>query len=147
MLFKHKCNLQTPASLLWQAAQAFSWHLQLNLAWPLFMQGARAIALQLLHLFHSFLPPVGKDGRVSLTSVILSKTIPKVPVTLALANELCIYFGCKIQGFLFRTSWKREFLAGFSHSILLWNVVFVTNAKEKLFLASQLAGDIKTYFI
>lgn len=33
---------------------------------------------------------------------------------------------------LFHTSWK-GFLAGFSHPIFLWNVVFVTNAKEKLF--------------
>lgn len=63
------------------------------------MRGAGAIPLQLLSLFHSFLPPVGRGGRVSLTSVILSNTIPKVPVTLALANELCIYFHCKIQGF------------------------------------------------
>lgn len=50
-------------------------------------------------IFHSFLPPVGRGGRVSLTSITLSIMIPKVPVTLALANELCVYFSCKIQGF------------------------------------------------
>lgn len=98
MLFKHKCDLQRPGSLLWQqlghaagirtARSPGSHH-----------AGAGATPLQLRHLFHSFLSPAGRGGRVSLTSVSLSNMIPKVPVTLALANELCIYFGCKIQGF------------------------------------------------
>lgn len=63
------------------------------------MRGAGATPLQLLCLFHSSLPPLGRGSKVSLTSVILPSMIPKVPVTLALANELCIYFSGKIQGF------------------------------------------------
>lgn len=63
------------------------------------MWEAQTIPLQLLCLFHSFLPPAGRGSRVSLTSVMLSNMIPKVPITLALTNELYIYFSCKIQGF------------------------------------------------
>lgn len=83
-------------------AQAFSWDLQVtfSLASHHVRGQSNPPTTPVSHSFiHSFLPPIGKGGRASLTSVILSNTIPKVPVTLALDNKLLVYFSCKIQGF------------------------------------------------
>lgn len=99
MLFKHECNLQTPGSLLCEAAQAFSWHLEVTFS--LASHHVRVwrnpftipTSLSFIH------PSCWKRWQVSLTSIILSSVIPKMPVTLALANEPCIYFSCKVQGF------------------------------------------------
>lgn len=98
MLFKHKCDLQRPGSLLWQQLGHAAGIRAAHAARALTTRGPEQPPYN-SGISHSFLPPAGRGGRVSLTSVSLSNMTPKVPVTLALANELCIYFGCKIQGF------------------------------------------------
>lgn len=94
MLFKHKCNLQTPANLVCSGIQlASTHHIQSGLSsceWP-----EQSPYNSCVSFIHSSCPL----EEVSLTSVILSSAIPKVPVTLALDNKLLIYFSCKIQGF------------------------------------------------